>query len=404
MKILYIHHCATPGGASRSLYNLLMHLPVAAIDMHIVTPKGSVSGLFRQLTDNVHEVSVHALPSFLPSAAGIRFLFPRSLFGYVKNRRALGEIRRIIDRVKPDLVHVNDTAIVPVAVLAARLGYPVVMHARTARAIQTGIFDRIVDRWIRKYQIKLVCISQSVRNSFPPDLPARIVYNPLFGENKVNPDATSARRHHADDPLNCLFLSNFLEYKGIFETIEAARILQDIPNVHFLIAGAAIRPRTYYRSLTGVVLDRLNLYPDIERRLQRTIEKYRLTNVTLLGHVEDIDAVIRMAHVNLAPVWLNAPPRSVFETGAQKVPTILALTNVVEDVVEHRRSGLIIPAKDARALAEAIMILRDDESLRRSMGERAHALCMERNDPVRAASEVYQIYESMLKMPRHAEV
>lgn len=397
MKVLFIHHCSTPGGASKSLYNLLLHLPIAKDDIYIITPTGSVSSLYREITPNVYELSVNSLPSFLPSAAGIRFLFPRSLFGYLKNKRALGEIRTIITKINPDIIHVNDTAIVPVATMACKMGYPVVMHARTARGIKQGYFDRLVDKWIQENHIKLVCIGESVRNSFKYIDSCHIVYNPLSDKLETNSSSSDPTRIEPDDTMNCLFLSNFLEYKGIFETIEAARLLRGKKNVHFTIAGAAIRERAFYDSLFGRLLNWFNLYPDIEKRIRKTVRDNNLSNVTLLGHVDNIKQVISSAHVNLAPVWLNAPPRSVFETGVKGVPTILALTDRVDDVVEDNVSGLIIPPKNSKALADAIMRLRGDEEMRLKLGTAAQKNCYEKNNPQLSADLVFDIYRDILK-------
>jgi glycosyltransferase involved in cell wall biosynthesis len=139
--------------------------------------------------------------------------------------------------------------------------------------------------------------------------------------------------------------------------------------------------------------------PDIESWIKSYVEEHELQNVTLLGHVDDIDTLLQRIDVNLAPVRLNAPPRSVFEAAAFEIPTILALTDIVEDLVEHNKTGLIIPPRNPEAIARAILTLRSDDTARVQMGERAREKLVRQHDPKKGADCVMNIYRSVLKQP-----
>jgi glycosyltransferase involved in cell wall biosynthesis len=232
-----------------------------------------------------------------------------------------------------------------------------------------------------------------VRKGFNDIVNAEVVYNPIV--HALEPPVRSGS---ADpDELKCMFLFNFLPYKGIYETIHAAGLLKARKDIHFYIAGSNIRKPEFYHSWYGRLLNWAGLAPDIEAWIRTYIAENALTNVTLLGHVDDINDLIQGMDVNLAPVRLNSPPRSVFEAAAFEVPTILALTDVVEDLLEHGVTGLIIPPRDPSAIADAIIKLRDNESLRRTLGANARLKLMKLHDPQAGADGVLKIYKSVIK-------
>ncbi len=386
---MYIHHCGVAGGASTSLINLLRNLPKDRILKYVITPKGPVTKLFRPLAEKTIELSTSSVSSFMPSAEGIDLILPKSLVGYVRHYPSLHEIVTVTKAINPDIVHINDTPLLPTAMTLHKMGFPVVMHARTAPGRKPGFFDRLQRKWINRHVEKLICISESVRKGFADIARTEVIYNPIAnpatGQQRKLPLGKNAQ-------MNCLFLSNFLPYKGIYETLEAALLLRDRKDIHFYIAGSNIRNSGFYQSLLGRLLDRINLVPDIERRLTTFVARHDLRNVTLLGHVDDIDTLISTMHVNLAPMRLNAPPRSVFEAAIHQVPTILALTDLMEDCVEDDRSGLIIPPRDPKAIAEAIVRLREDEALRHDMGWHAMQKLTQQHNPVIGAKKLMNIY------------
>jgi glycosyltransferase involved in cell wall biosynthesis len=54
-------------------------------------------------------------------------------------------------------------------------------------------------------------------------------------------------------------------------------------------------------------------------------------------------------------------------------PVVASDIDGLSEVVQHGRSGLLVPTEDAAALAAALDELAADPALRRRMGEAAHA-------------------------------
>ena len=56
---------------------------------------------------------------------------------------------------------------------------------------------------------------------------------------------------------------------------------------------------------------------------------------------------------------------------AFKKPAVVTSVGDFADMVEDGRTGLVVPPRNSRALAEAMLKLLNDDELRRSMGENA---------------------------------
>ncbi len=71
-------------------------------------------------------------------------------------------------------------------------------------------------------------------------------------------------------------------------------------------------------------------------------------------------------------------PNIVLETMASGTPLITTPAGGIASVVEHGRTGLVVPERNAAALAEAILTLARDPELRVRLGEAARASVMAR--------------------------
>jgi starch synthase len=77
------------------------------------------------------------------------------------------------------------------------------------------------------------------------------------------------------------------------------------------------------------------------------------------------------------------------------VPSIVALSTRVEDVVADGVTGVIVPPRDPAALAAAIVRLADDPALRTSLGVKARAQAATRSDPTAVARRIVAIYREV---------
>lgn len=135
----------------------------------------------------------------------------------------------------------------------------------------------------------------------------------------------------------------FLE---LFEALELAR--REEPRIRLAIAG------------------------DIDERTdtlrERDLAKARERGVLLLGRRSDMPSLYAASDVVVLPSWHEGMPRVLME-GAAMGKALLA-TDVVgcREIVRPPRNGLLVPVRDAKALARAMVTLARDTGLREKLG------------------------------------
>ncbi len=141
--------------------------------------------------------------------------------------------------------------------------------------------------------------------------------------------------------------ARLLHDKGVIEFIEAARLLKrDGVDAEFILAGAPdpLNPG----SLT-----------------QNEIDGYvREGVVTYLGWRDDMAAVIANAAIVCLPSYREGLPKALLEAAASGRAIVTTDVPGCREVVEHDVNGLLVPARNAHALAAALHRLIADPVLR----------------------------------------
>lgn len=141
--------------------------------------------------------------------------------------------------------------------------------------------------------------------------------------------------------------------KGHAELLDAIpRILEKHPEARFVFAGDG--PQT--------------------ENLKTQIEQMGLQDkVFMLGLRRDVINVLQSLDIFVLPTHQEALGTAYIEASAMGLPCIGTQVDGVPEVVADRQTGLLVPAKDSAAIAQALLTLLDDAPLRQRMGEAARA-------------------------------
>lgn len=151
--------------------------------------------------------------------------------------------------------------------------------------------------------------------------------------------------------------------KGYPELFEAAAIvLRGRPNTTFIAIGGS--EPTKADGISPDDAGALALGPQLK----------------LLGHRADVDRLYGAMDVLVLPSHREGFPRSPMEASATGVPVIATDVRGCRDTVIDGRTGRLVPVRDPRALATAILELLGDDDRRREMGRQARLLAEERFD------------------------
>jgi glycosyltransferase involved in cell wall biosynthesis len=102
--------------------------------------------------------------------------------------------------------------------------------------------------------------------------------------------------------------------------------------------------------------------------------------VDCLGERRDIASLYASAHIAVLPSYREGLPKSLIEAAASGRAVVTTDVPGCRDAVAANESGVLVPPRDARALADAVLMLATDCSLRRQMGQAGRRLAAERFD------------------------
>lgn len=112
--------------------------------------------------------------------------------------------------------------------------------------------------------------------------------------------------------------------------------------------------------------------------------------VEYLGPLSDVRPAIAGASVYVLPSYREGTPRTVLEAMAMGRAVITTDAPGCRETVIADRTGLLVPVRDAGALAAAMRRLAHDPSARKAMADAGYAYCRERYDVERVNAAMMQ--------------
>jgi glycosyltransferase involved in cell wall biosynthesis len=125
---------------------------------------------------------------------------------------------------------------------------------------------------------------------------------------------------------------------------------------------------------------------------QDLLARARADGVRFLGHRDDVDALYAAMDVFVLASHREGYPRAAMEAAAMGLPIVATDIRGCREVVQRGRSGLLVPPRDASAIAGAITTLGSRSSLRAAMGDSGRKLAGTRFDERRVSQIVLDTY------------
>jgi glycosyltransferase involved in cell wall biosynthesis len=119
--------------------------------------------------------------------------------------------------------------------------------------------------------------------------------------------------------------------------------------------------------------------------------------VEFLGEREDIAVLYQQSHIVVLPSYREGLPKSLVEAAASGRAVVTTDVPGCRDAIEPGVSGLLVPAADAGALAEAVSRLADDAVLRRQMAAAGHRLAEQEFDIRKIVAAHLALYEGLMR-------
>lgn len=301
------------------------------------------------------------------------------------------ELRKLLRRLRPDLLHLVTLRSLLYGGTAARLsGAPPTLHAVTGLGYLFAD-DSLKVRVLRSVLLGLLRLATAqTRRRFlfqnPDDLElfaaARVCTREessvVLGSG-VDVQKFRPRESRADTPT-VLFASRMLRHKGVAEVVKAADLVADRGvDARFVLAG--------------------DTDPDNPGAVSRQELKGwdRKPNVAWVGYKEDMVPLFRDAAIVCLPSrYREGVPKVLLEAAATGTPAITADRPGCREAVIHGETGLLVDPPTAGEIADAVCRLLQDPKTRRRMGERARELALDRFSLESVIESTVDVYRRLL--------
>jgi len=340
-----------PGGVTQHVQHLYSNLRQRGHDVRIIT---SSHGLQRSSEGDVIRIG----KGFSMPANG-------SVGTLTVSTRYASQVREVLERERFDLLHFHEPLVPflsPVVLRESRSVNVATFHAYSGFSPAYELTSRMLGPIVARLHGR-IAVSAAARHFIDRYFP---------GDYKVIPNGVDVDFYHRAVPIarwkdgtrNLLFVGRLEERKGLIHLLKAYRILrQGDCNCRLLVAGSGPQ----------------------EREARRYVMTRRLQGVEFLGRVGDEEKaqLFRTCDVFVSP----ATGRESFgivllEAMAAGAPIVCSDIHGYKGVVRRGEQALLVPPRNAKAIAGALATLLANDDMREAMGrsglERAQEYSWER--------------------------
>jgi glycosyltransferase involved in cell wall biosynthesis len=261
----------------------------------------------------------------------------------------------VVRRISPDCIHANVPKSHVTLFLIAAMGFRGVCLFHMREIFKKGSAPyRVYQLLFPRKTGACIAISQTVMMHMPPGMKkeSMVIYNGV-----AIPSVIHAREGHEE--VRFVYLGRIVPWKGC----------------HLLIGMFAQAKKRYPGANLRLTLvgDTLYWSRDYREQLLQQIDRCGLTlSCSLLPHTDDpYNELCR--HQVFCNASYNEPfGRSIAEAQAVGLPVVAFDSGAVKEIVEHERTGLLVPYNDADGYVSAMGRFIDNQELVRNMGMKGH--------------------------------
>jgi glycosyltransferase involved in cell wall biosynthesis len=313
---------------------------------------------------------------------------------------ALWQLYRTIREVKPHVVHAHTPKGGLLGMLAAWLAdVPVRIYTIHGLPLMTADgWKRLLlfgTEWIAcRCASSVLCVSPSIcteaiQRRLCPTAKIKVLLNGsvngVDAQQRFNPALHASagrtiRRQHGIpcDAMVAGYVGRIVRDKGMVELAEAWRTLRDrFPSLHLLLVGP-FEPQ--------------DPVPPAVEELFRNDPRIHLT-----GQVDDVSPHYAAMDVCVLPTYREGLPGVLLEAAAMRVPVVATKIPGCADAVAEGVTGVLVPPRDATAIAQAMRVYLTDPELRRQHGEAGRQRVLREFRPEAIWQALYELYVDLLQ-------
>lgn len=303
---------------------------------------------------------------------------------------AAWHLSRLFRGVQPDVVHAHDPHGVAVAATALSIASPPRRPALVAaRRVDFHLKGNSFSRWKYRQVDRFVTASEAIRlllieDGVPADRTVT-VHEGIDVDRVVGVESVSVREQYWFPPHSLIVgnIAALVPHKGQKHLIDAAAIVvREMPEARFLVLGEG----------------------ELRASLEQQIKHLHLSqHVVLAGFRADVLAVLKGLDLFVMSSVTEGLGTSLLDAMAASRAIVATRAGGIPEVVVDGETGLLVPPRDPRALAQAILDLLRDEPKRRRFADAGFARVRQRFSVDRMIEETLRVYEAMAGTTRAAD-
>jgi glycosyltransferase involved in cell wall biosynthesis len=270
----------------------------------------------------------------------------------------LPALLKVIDRQKIDILHLHGYGATTFGRIAGAMRrLPTIVHEH-ANLTDTPWFQKIADTALEPATDIAIAVSQStaefvIKARRIPAEKVKVVYLgvPLeeFSRTRSDAEIQAARAELGIAPTDVAIgtVTRLHDSKGNSYLVDAARlVLNERPQARFFIVGE------------GPLRDSL----EQQARALNLGERF-----VLAGFAKDVPTIVSAFDISVFPSLWEGTPLTVFEALAMGKAIVATDADGLVDVLTHERDAIIVPRRDARALANGLIRMIDEPQTRQRL-------------------------------------
>lgn len=398
-RVLYIQHAGALGGSAVSLRNMAMGVRDRGWEciIALARPVAELSNYYKS-----YGFETVAAPQLIcwdhSTVAQRRLTNLRHVADLVRvwRRWDSGKVAtlRLVDRIGPDVVHLNSMPLSNAAVALTSVGIPFVWHVREPPPDQ-GYRTRAI-RQIMSQSPMCLFICEHDRDAWLAGPGGRIVYNSVPDEWFASRPERAAAHGDALSPHTFLYAGGMATIKGAGVLCEALEMLAARRRDWVCVMPGAMpetSPRTFKNYLKAVARK-----AGIQSMPQRLLARFRKLGdrVLLLPFQCDMRPHLEHAEFVVFPATVPHFARPIIEAAAVGVPAIGSDLGGVRECIDDGVTGELCKPHDAADLCRSIELLLDKSEYRAELGSRAAIRARDRYTVSRQIDSILGIYDECL--------
>lgn len=257
----------------------------------------------------------------------------------IKEYKLIGEYKKLINEIKPDIVFSYTIKPNIYGAIACRSRHiPCVANITgLGTAVENPGIKQKIFILLYKYaftDVKTVFFQNEENRKFFEEHKIALGKYEMLPGSGVNLDRFPAQPYPDDDTLKFVFIARIMKEKGIDYYLETAKVVQEkYPNVEFHVCGF------------------------LENEYDGKLQEYADKGIVIYhGMVRDIKGIHAQMHCTVFPSYYPEGLSNVLlEAAASARPIITTDRAGCREAVDDGKSGIIIPIQDQEALTTAIL-------------------------------------------------